>query len=256
MAKANPITGLIVIGVGLSLLYKGIQRFSLRQKIMNTPTSKVGACAMGAVEVYGKVRPVEPLKSPIDGADCAYYRTEVYRLENRGKRTEWVLIKSKTEGAKFLLEDESGSVLVDSKGAQIEIPVDYTFFTSGQDDLKLPFKVKKLFSDWKVKYEHKPMIFGLITQRESLRVVEKYLAVGDMVYVHGTAREAGGKIEGKPTVSDMCIGNKNGGMFYISDSPEKQILGRMFWDVPLWIGGGIIVTCLGLWIFLEKIGVR
>ncbi len=247
--------GIIGSAIGIAVLFYGIRRYQLRQKICNTPTSKIAAAAMGAVEVYGKVKPIKPLKSPAKGADCAYYRTEVFRWQKRGKHSSWVLQKSETEGEEFILEDATGSILVDSSGAQLEIPVDFAFETEGQDESKLPENVRSLFGRWGIEYQH-GKILGIITPREKLKVEERYLAVGDSVYVFGTMQPAKEKPAGNPSVKDGYIGAKRGEFLYISDRPEKEIAGRMFADAPVLIGAGIVITCLGLAAILWKLGVR
>jgi hypothetical protein len=254
--KGDPIVwGIVGFVGGLALLYNGIRRYQFRQKICNTPTSKIAAAAMGAVEVYGKVKPVEPLKSPANGADCTYYCTEVFRWQKSGKHSKWVRIKFEIKGITFVLEDETGSVIVDSDKAQLEMPADYTFETGGQDESALPERVRNLFDAWGVKYQY-AKVLGIITPREKLKVVEKYLAVGDLVYVFGTMQPAKGQPAGNPSVKDAYIGAKGGEFFYISDSPEKEIIGKMFTDVPLWVGGGILASCVGLGIILWRIGVK
>ncbi len=245
---------------------------------MNTPTSKVAAVAMGAVEIYGKAKPITLLKSPLKKAPCAYYKTDVYSFERRGKHSDWVLIKSYTDGIKFLIEDETGSIMVDASwmqplmpagvaqklitpnmdgavsGAFFDIATDHSFETRGEGLKQLPKEVQDFFADSRISYE-KENFLGLFNQNAKLKIVEKYLAVGDMVYVFGSAQPLENKsLAGEATVRDAFIGVKKGETFYISDRSEKEILKGGSWQAPLAILGGIVLICLGAAALIAEVG--
>src|SRR3989338_8561907 len=90
---------------GIYLFYKGLKAVRLKHLIENMPTSKIRSVAMGLVEIYGEVIPIEGklLKSPLTNTSCVYYK---YTVEVRGKH--WNVIKKGKCTAPFYLKDETG----------------------------------------------------------------------------------------------------------------------------------------------------
>ena len=119
--------------VGLGLIYSGVKRFQLVQKIKDTPTSKAESVAVGMVECSGKADCHDPTKSPISAVDCAYWRV-VAEYYVSGKGGGWKPLYSVDSHKQFYLEDETGKILVDPVGADIDIPSDAVFegYLTGQ----------------------------------------------------------------------------------------------------------------------------
>lgn len=91
----------------------------LRRKraIENTPTSKVRSLALGMVEVQGRARRHYALVAPMTQLPCVWYRLHRFR---RDRRNNWRLTSSSGSGPlPFSLEDATGRVLVDPRGAHI-----------------------------------------------------------------------------------------------------------------------------------------
>ena len=63
----------IIFGLGLLLIYRGITRYLLMQKIKNIPTSNVRSAAVGLVELSGKAKSKEEMISPISKEKCVFY---------------------------------------------------------------------------------------------------------------------------------------------------------------------------------------
>lgn len=109
----------------LYLFLRGFRLLHQKKWIEDTPVAKIGAAAMGQVKVFGKVTGPYTLLSPLAGTDCYYYRAVAWsggesRYESvpGGRATETLF-------APFFVEDESGRVMVDPRGAQIELPADF-----------------------------------------------------------------------------------------------------------------------------------
>ena len=116
---------------GLSFFFKGFKTLKRKRLIENTPTSKTRSVAMGLVEVCGEAVPAETiLQSPFSNQDCLYYRYEIEEYRRSGKRSRWVTICNEVHGTPFYVRDDTGQVLVDPNGAEVEIPQD-TRFESG-----------------------------------------------------------------------------------------------------------------------------
>lgn len=130
------IAGLCLFAFAIYFFYRW---YVLRKKIINiiaTPTSKIGSLLNAKkntgkiVEVKGKlVADEEPLKSPFASRDCVYYHSvekdkvrEISRGSRNSKQTRVYLsvssdVKSDT---KFYIEDNSGRILIDPEGAEVD----------------------------------------------------------------------------------------------------------------------------------------
>jgi len=131
-SSADPRIFLYAIAGFFAGLYYFIKGFSwLKQKrlIENTPTSKIRLIAMGLAEIYGEVVPIKEnlFKSPFSVKDCVYCKYTIQELQSSGKSSRWVTIKSDVKTEPFYLKDDTSAVLVDPKGAAVEIPEDFHF---------------------------------------------------------------------------------------------------------------------------------
>ena len=110
---------------GLYLFLRGFRLLQQKRWIEDTPVAKIGAAAIGQAKVFGRVTGPYTLLSPLAGTDCYYYRALAWsggesRYESTpgGRATETLF-------APFFVEDESGRVMIDPRGAQIELAADY-----------------------------------------------------------------------------------------------------------------------------------
>lgn len=84
--------------------------------ISEVPISMIASAAQGYVELYGKCKQRLPMRSPIQGVDCVWFRLWVYA---RDSNYMWRLEDYRVSEQVFELHDESGVCLVDPKGADI-----------------------------------------------------------------------------------------------------------------------------------------
>ncbi len=232
--------------MGLAMLYGGVQKYLLLQRVQNTPTSKVRSAAVGLAEFHGKAFPRESMLSPVTGQKCAYFRVraEYYK---EGKHGGWRDICSQISTKPFFLEDETGRILVDPALAEVDIPEDNKF-----EGRISPFSVLGVSQ---AKLDQRAVDFinsappALKTRLNSysghkLRITEFFIAEGDPLYVMGSAQPLEG---GKSSVSHENLiirKNPNENFFYISDSNEKKatykIRDSAIWGIILGMGlGGI-----------------
>ncbi len=225
---------------GLYLFWRGFYWLKQKNAIENTPTSKVRGLAMGIAEVYGKVVPAsEVLKSPFSGKDCVYYRYSIEEYRSSGKSRYWHTVDAGKGLTHFFIQDQTGKVLVDPQGAEIDIPLDYESKSGFGKD---PSAIVRRF----LKAREKS--FEGLFMNKTMRYREHFIAPGDKLYVLGTAsdnpfvEEATGKEN-----SDVMM-QKGQNIFYISDSHEKDILNRFAWKVwgGLLGGAALMVACLAI----------
>jgi hypothetical protein len=102
-------------------LYFGFRNWRLARLIDDTPRSRVRSAAQGYVELGGRARlPAEAVnRSPLTGRSCVWW---LYRIEraNLGSRSNrWEVVDRGTSTEIFVIEDETGSCLVNPQGADV-----------------------------------------------------------------------------------------------------------------------------------------
>lgn len=123
----NDITGWAFIGVcvGLYLFYRGFQLLQRRRLILNIPASKVRSASLGLVEVNGQAIGPYTLPAPITAVACYYYHTQAWELRQSGKNKEWKKVADESLHVPFYLDDNTGRVLVDPRGAEMDLHRDF-----------------------------------------------------------------------------------------------------------------------------------
>ncbi len=156
------VMGLVLIGAGAWLIIYGIRKYLVWQAVKNLPTSKVRSAAIGLVELSGSARYDKPLISPISKKGCAYWKVSVGRVGDKGNNLEFYKDES---AAPFYVEDDTGRMLIDPKGAEVNIGYEAHFryscrgyMTSHKSNrLKIEFRVGA-YPRYASLYEFKRMI--------------------------------------------------------------------------------------------------
>ena len=125
--------------VGAYLFYRGFRMLARKRLIMDTPASKIRSASIGLVEVSGLAVGPYTMNAPITGESCYYYRTMAWQLKQSGKNKEWEKVADESLHVPFYLDDNTGRVLVDPQGAEMNIHRDFhdefrgSFFSSSLD---------------------------------------------------------------------------------------------------------------------------
>lgn len=127
-----------VIGscAGIGLFIYGFRLLLRRRLILDTPFSKIRSASMGMVELSGLAVGPYTMLAPITARPCFYYRTLVWEWKRQGKSDEWVKVAGEGMHVPFFLDDNTGRVLIDPRGADLDIHRDFqqefcdSFFTT------------------------------------------------------------------------------------------------------------------------------
>jgi hypothetical protein len=139
--RASDPTGLLVwcgIGfcAGIGLFLYGFRLLQRRRLILDTPFSKIRSAPMGMVEVSGLAAGPYTLIAPITARSCYYYRTLIWEYKQCGRSKEWVKVAGECMHLPFFVDDNTGRVLVDPRGADLDLHQDFeqqfcdSFFTT------------------------------------------------------------------------------------------------------------------------------
>ena len=116
-----------VIGacVGVYLFYRGFRLLQRKRLILDTPASKIRSASMGLVEINGLAAGPYTMMAPITGVPCYYFHTTAWQWQQRGKNSQWVKVADESLHVPFFLDDNTGRVLVDPQGAEMDLHRDF-----------------------------------------------------------------------------------------------------------------------------------
>jgi hypothetical protein len=207
------------LAVSIFVFYLGFVKRKELGLIKNTPTSKIRSLPMGNVEIKGSARPgAEDMcfESPFSGKKCLFYKYEIQEYRQLEDDNQWETIDSGFEAKRFLVEDETGAVIVDPESADFEFPsnefkVDNT--DSANEHIKEFIK------------EHDIGRAGGIIGENDRKYIEWFIEPGENVYVFGYASNERDE-QGEYTV---IKDNPAQEMFMISDKSEKELVKGKKW---------------------------
>ncbi len=123
------------LGLGIYLFYRGFLLLQRRRVLLDTPVSKVRSASMGMVEISGLAIGPYTLVAPVTGKACYYHRTLVWEYKQAGRNKKWVKVAAECNHVPFYLDDNTGRVMVDPRGAELDLHRDFqqefcdSFFT-------------------------------------------------------------------------------------------------------------------------------
>lgn len=211
---------MIILLIGGAVTFGfGFHYLKIKRLIENLTTSKIRSLAMGLVEIYGKVVPMEEelLSSPISKKDCVYYNFKVEEYRKSGKSSRWVTLRSGTESQKFYLKDSTGKVIVDPKQAGIEIKEDFKAQSGIGEDL--PDIAKDFLKKCNIGYG------SFLGIHNMMRLTEAFIQPEDKLYIIGSAVDNPdpklNPLKGEDNV--IITKGKNDRLFHISDKEETDV---------------------------------
>lgn len=146
-----------------------------RRKRKDTP-GKIREATPGPVFVAGSVEGPSALKGALSNKPCLYYRATVWRQQESSD--DWEIVAQECKGRPFIVNDQTGCILVDPNGVEVDLPRD-TYEEYGKTLLAtftdVPASVEQFLSRNKV------------DTSAALRVEEYLLAPGTEIFVHGMA---------------------------------------------------------------------
>ncbi len=165
---------------GPVVFYQGFRMLRFKRMILNTPLSRIHSASVGLVEVMGT--PVGPhvLAAPVTGEPCYYYRVQAWQWVDTGKEHSWKSVLDESLFVPFYLEDSTGRVLIDPKGAELDV------HRSFSDEIGASFfRTRDLLP---------PHLQNFLVKRglvpyEKLKLEERIIPQGMPLFVFGTLGE-------------------------------------------------------------------
>ena len=241
--------GVFLFFVGLAIFYNSLKNLKKKRLFENIPTSKMRSVAMGLVELKGKIAVADStIKDPFDDKDCVYWSVTIEEYVKRGKSHKWVTRHQSSDSAPFLFSDDTGSVLIHSRKADMtNVKRDSSYESALLFSEELPLKIRQYCDTHKVKYK------GWFGGKRKMRCRTTYLEPNDQLYIIGNARPLTEKESSYSKAATAAIDYTKDGHFLISEKSEKELTeayGGQPWLVPL---GGILAAA-GLGLVLDVFG--
>jgi len=239
---------------GIALFLAGFLEYRNKRLVADTPTSRISAMAGGFVEVKGTVEAYEEtLTAPLSGAECIYhsYTVKEKRDDPLDNHDDWVTIDRGTDSVSFWLDDGSGKVLVDPRGADVRIPADLEMHAHSAD--KLPARIRENGEEMAQELGVAPAVFDpdMFDER---KYTEEYITPGEAVYVLGKALERPGEASVTNARNLVVNTDESTPVFLISDRSEKELLSSLSKRFYLFTPGGIVVATVSFWFMLLLVG--
>ena len=118
--------GYAVVGFffGLYMFYKGFRQFRNYLLIADTPEITIRSIPMGFAQVNGIAKGEKTIPSPVSHTPCFTYKVviERWKSDSDGRGGHWTHHRTDVDGVGFHLTDQTGKVLVDAQGADLDLP--------------------------------------------------------------------------------------------------------------------------------------
>jgi hypothetical protein len=122
MSHSDPTLGLLLgFGGGLYTFFRGFKVYREFRIVEDTPQIPLRSVPMGLVNVHGKAVGDGAMPSPVTRSPCYFYKVEIEKWHQEQKSSGWKHVRTDTDGVPFFLEDPSGRLLVDARGAELDL---------------------------------------------------------------------------------------------------------------------------------------
>jgi hypothetical protein len=266
----NPlIWSIIGFGAGIYFFFRGFVLLRRKRFIQDVPQSTIRGASLGLVEVSGKVAGPYTIVAPLSERDCFYYRT----IGWTGGERAWHKAAEESLSAPFFLDDGTGKLMIDARGAQEELPAAFSEeYSSGVPTYAQRFLDRHgVSSEFAVKLEEYVVrqgdtLFAMGTLRENTSGAGNFLSpeaaalerdqeMGGVVPVGMGARRPAAATSAQfdlhPTV---VLGSSPSRPLFLSVRSQREIVQWLAWKSALYIWGGPALTLLCFWYLLRRLG--
>lgn len=107
--------------LALGGFYSAFRYLHRARLVEDTATSRIRSAAQGYVELFGRGRLMngESIIAPLSHSPCTWWSFKVEEKVRHGRSSSWEIVKQGVSGALFLLEDETGTCIVDPEHAEV-----------------------------------------------------------------------------------------------------------------------------------------
>jgi hypothetical protein len=106
---------------GITSFFRGFRSYRKYLLLQGTPAVPIRGIPMGFVRIHGKAAGDRTVESPISHSACCVYQVHIEKWKDEQDTGKWIHYGADTGGVSFIVEDSSGRVLVDPRGAEFDL---------------------------------------------------------------------------------------------------------------------------------------
>jgi hypothetical protein len=273
---ANPIVwSAIGFAAGIYLFFRGFALLRRKRFIEDVPRSTVRGASLGLIEVSGKVEGPYTIVSPLSEEDCFYYRTIAWT----GGARSWRKAAEESLSAPFFLDDGTGKLMVDARGAQSELeavfseeyessPPDYAqhFLNRHGVSPGLPVRLEEHI------IRSGQTLFAMGTLRENTpddpastqflsaeaAELQREEEMGGVILPGAVATQRKTVPATAPQFDlhpKVILGSSRERPLFFAARSQREIVQELAWKSAVYIWGGPLLTLFCFWYLLSRLGV-
>jgi len=275
--------GVAGIGIGVRLFFRGFPFLKGKHLIQDTPVSTVRGAALGLVEVSGTVVGPYTLIAPLSQTDCFYYHAIALGSSGEEKKPKEEILY-----VPFFLDDGTGRVMVDPRGAQTDLQpsVDDEYSSSTGDAFTRHFLLRHgISSEYPVHLEEyciragdRLYVLGTLRENPGLESAADCMAHG---ISQGFLSAAAADLQRRAAIESILppasslppmqqappvetetfdlnppvvlMKGTSGDPFFISWRSQRDVVEELAWRSVLYIWGGPVLALAGLWLLVNHL---
>lgn len=241
---------------GLFILYLGGRDLRVVYHILtNEPVSvREVASRTGPVEIEGTATDDDgqTVTAPFTDTACLAYEFEAQEYRSSGKTSSWHTLDEGGDAVSFLVEDDTGTVLVDPTGADLRFEEHTLEVPGGTEPPEWIARYISATDEIDPQNKTANLIVAEFDYGRDQRFVERRLGVGESVYVYGQVRRVPSGQWRRGLVDGIISGGEGTPVFVISDTSERETAWRIGKGALFRAGFGLVwlVFAVGFWLVL------
>lgn len=241
------------LGGGIWCLRDAYREYQAMAQYRDVPTSTVRSLAVGDVEIEGLGHPVAgTVANPLGGPDLLAYRLDVETWEPDSDGGNWVREALYRAEVPFELDDDTGRVLVEARGAELAADVRTIQLERGQTPPQALFDLRERVAADPEGSQAQGV--PRVTEAESAprhhltgeawmprRYRLRGIPAGERLYVYGRAEPAA-EAEGPRNEARLVVGEPHAGTFTLAHGSEEQLVAGSRRTVKTLAAAGFVVV--------------
>lgn len=261
LAPVDTVTGITVV-VALGLLVAGFAALSRASSdlrpvysiLRNDPVPvRDLVYHSGPAEIEGTAEGDEKgVKAPFTGKTCLAYEYEVQELRSSGKSSHWKTLDEGGAAAPFLVADDTGTVQVDGRAAELHLEATSLRLDPGEEP---PARIAEYLQESEDVDPQDRTIDLVVTELNvgnDQKFIERRLDIGESVHVYGHVERAPAGEWGSGVVDALLTAGADTPLV-VSDTSERGAAWRMLKSRLLWPAVGITLVGVGTFLLVTAI---
>ncbi len=244
--------------------YRGLRLYRETLVVADTPAIPIRSVAMGLVQIHGTAKGEGTFPSPVSGIPCYAFKVKIERWRQSSNRGGWAHYRTDVNGTHFYLEDSTGRVQVDPRGAELDLPqncrrtVPESLLTSWFDkEADMPAVDASAGADAipQVRPDDDLVEYAEgVSEMDSsrFRFTEYCILPGSEYDTLGTCTE--NPHPSGPDDHNLITKGQNEQTYLVSSKAADQMERNLRWKSALMVWGGVALTTVGAMFIVAEFG--